>query len=131
MQPQGNNIKYGEEGEELKSPDQQSILHVSLTRAEQPTFNIETSEGGQRQFVSQLDQQRGEVFYHVFHDPIADFLESTNNVNVKIFFIDESWSDHLFEPFFYMIWLPLLFESRSKMPVNHHLTWMHWKYAVT
>ena len=128
---QGNSIKYGEEGEELKSSDQQSILHVSPTRVEQPTFNIETSEGSQQQFVSQFDQQRGEVFHHVFHDPIADFLESTNNMNVKIFFIDESWSDHLFKPLFYMIWLPLLFESRSKMPVNHNLTWLHWKYVVT
>ena len=131
MQTQGNSIKYEEEGEELKGPDQQSILHVSLTRVEQPTFNIEISEGNQQQFVSQLDQQQGEVFYHAFHDPMADFLESTNKVNVKISFVDESWFNHLFEPLSYMMWLPLLFESRSKMSVNHNLTWLHWKYDVT
>lgn len=131
VQTQGNSIKYEEEGEELKGPDQQSILHVSLTRVEQPTFNIEISEGNQQQFVSQLDQQRGEVFYHAFHDPMADFLESTNKVNVKISFVDESRFNHLFEPLSYMMWLPLLFESRSKMHVNHNLTWLHWKYDVT
>jgi hypothetical protein len=124
--------RYEGEGKDLKGPDQQPVLYVSPTNSEQPTFNIETSEGSQQQFVPQFDHQQGEVFHHVFHDPIADFLESTNNINVKIFFIDGSWSVHLFEPLFYMLWLSLLFESRSStLPVNKFLTWLHWKHEFT
>jgi hypothetical protein len=47
VQTQGNCSKYGEEGEKLKIPDQQSILHVCPARVEQSTFNIEISEGHQ------------------------------------------------------------------------------------
>ena len=124
-------FEESDSGEISSSPDQQSIGNVSPADLEQFTHIIEINEDSQPHHFCLQSEQQGEVFYHIFHDPIADFLESTNNVNVKIFFIDESWSDHLFEPILYMIWIPLLFESRSKMPVSHHLTWLHWKYSVT
>jgi hypothetical protein len=44
-------------GEELNSPDQQSIVYVSPTDLEQPTFNNVISKGSfQYLFNSQLDQ---------------------------------------------------------------------------
>ena len=128
-----------QEGQQ-KDLDQQSIGYVSPADFEQPspadleqfTHTIEIKEDNQpHYFHLQSEQKLKEVFHYYLIDPIADFLEPTNNVNVKIFFIEQSWSDHLFEPFFYMIWLHLLFESRSRMPVNHNLTWLHWKSSVT
>lgn len=122
------------------SPDQQPIGNVSPADFEQIspadleqfTHTIEIKEDSQpHYFHLQSEQKLKEVFHYYLIDPIANFLESTNNVNDKVFFIEQSWSDHLFEPFFYMIWLHLLFESRLKMPVNHNLTWLHWKSSVT
>ena len=132
MQTQGNCNKYEEESEELKDSDQKSILYISPARVEQHTFNSEISKSSLKQlFIFQLDQQRGEVFHHVFHDPISDFLESMNSMNVKIFLIDESWSYHLFKTHLYLLWLSSSIGSRSKMSVNQFLTWLHWKHEFT
>jgi hypothetical protein len=119
--------------EELNGPDQQPIVYVPPTKIQQSTFINEFGEGNEEQLQhSQLEQQLQEVFHHVFHDLIADFLESTYNINVKIFLIDGSWSVHLFEPLFFMLWLSLLFGSRlNMMPVNLFLTWLHWKSSFT
>jgi hypothetical protein len=133
VQTQGNCSKYGEEGEELKSPDQQSILHVSPARVEQPTFNSEISKGSfQHHFNFQLDQQFKKVFLCEFDDPIADYLDSMSSINPRIFLSEEDCFYHLFKPLFCMIWLPLLFKSRSSMiSVNQFLTWLHWKFSFT
>ena len=123
--------RHLQEGQQ-KGPDQQSIGYVSPADLEQFTHTIEIKEDSQPHYFHLPSEQKlKEVFHYYLIDPIADFLESTNNVNVKIFFIEQSWSDHLFEPFFYTLWLHSLFESRSKMPVNHNLTWLHWKSSVT
>jgi hypothetical protein len=124
--------RHLQEGQQ-KDPDQQSIGYVSPADLEQFTHTIEIKEDNQpHYFRLQSEQKLKEVFHYYLIDPIADFLESTNNVNVKIFFIEKSWSDHLFEPFFYMIWFLILFESRfSMMPVNKFLTWLHWKHEFT
>jgi hypothetical protein len=78
--------RYQEEGEELNSPDQQSIVYVSPTDLEQPAFNNEISKGSfQHLFNLQLDQQSKEVLLYEFDDPFADYLESMSSIDVKIF----------------------------------------------
>jgi hypothetical protein len=120
-------------GEELNSPDQQSIVHVSPTDLEQPAFNNVISKGSfQYLFNLQLEQQSKEVFLDVFNDPIADYLEFMNNINVKLFPLEEGWFCHLFKMHFCILGIPLLFGSRSrKLSVNHLLTWLHWKHDFT
>jgi hypothetical protein len=119
--------------EELNGPDQQPIVYVPPTKIQQSTFINEFGEGNGEQLQhSQLEQQLQEVFHHVFHDPIADLLDSFSTMNVKIFMSEEGHFIHLLKPFFCMIWYLLLLGSRfSKMPVNHNLTWLHWKSSVT
>jgi hypothetical protein len=133
VQSQGNCSKYGEEGEELKSPEQQSILHFSPARVEQPTFNNEISKGSfQHHFNLQLDQQLEEVLFYDFQDPIADILDSISSIGVKIFLSEGDCLNHLLKPLFCMIWPSLLFSSRSIMvTVNQFLTWLHWKHDFT
>jgi hypothetical protein len=124
VKTQGNSIKYGEEGEDLKGPDQQPTLYVSPAEIPQPTFNRETNELSQ--------QQIKEVFYYDFEDPFADFLESMSSIDLKIFLPEEDYLYPQFKPFFCMIYLLLLFKSRSNMlPVNKFLTWLHWKHEFT
>jgi hypothetical protein len=69
--------RYGEEYDELKSPNQQFIMHSSPTEIKQFVFSIEIGEG-------KLHQHR-EVFLYGFNDPIANYLESMSSINVKIF----------------------------------------------
>jgi len=102
------------------------------TDLEQPAFNNELIKGSfQHLFNLQLDQQSKKVLLCDFDDPFADYLESMSSIDLKIFLPEEDCLYPLFKHLFYMIWLPLLFESRSKMPVNHNLTWLHWKSSVT
>ena len=82
-------------------------------------------------FNLQLDQQSKKVLLCDFDDPFADYLEFMSSIDLKIFPPEEDRLYPLFKHLFYMIWLPLLFESRSKMPVKHDLTWLHWKSSVT
>jgi hypothetical protein len=124
VKTQGNSIKYGEEGEDLKGPDQPPTLYVSLAEIPQPTFNRETNELSQ--------QQIKEVSCYDFEDPFADFLDSMSSIDLKIFLPEEDYLYPLFKPFFCIIWLLLLFKSRSSMlPVNKILTWLHWKHDFT
>jgi hypothetical protein len=115
LQTKADCNRYEEEDDEMKIPDQQFIMHVSSTEVEQSTFSIEISEGKKQQHFFQLEQYHEEVFLCVFHDPIADFLESMSSINVKIFLSDESWFYHLFKPHFCWLCIPLFFESRSSM----------------
>jgi hypothetical protein len=125
--------RYQEEGEELNSPDQQSIVYVSPTDLEQPAFNNEISKGSfQHLFNLQLDQQSKEVLLCEFDDPFADYLESMSSIDVKIFLSEEDCFYHLFKPLFCMISLPLLFGSRSRiLTVNQFMIWLHWKFDLT
>jgi hypothetical protein len=119
--------RYEEEGEDLKGPDQQSTLYVSPAKIPQPTFNRETKG-------SQLSQQqiRKRYFFHDFDDPIADFLDSFNSMNDKIFLSEGRLSISSVQTFFCMIWYFIIVRSRfSMMPVNHFLTWLHWKSSFT
>jgi hypothetical protein len=116
--------KYEGEGEDLKGPDQQPTFYVSPAKIPQPTFNRETNELSQ--------QQIKEVFFHDFEDPIANVLDSFNSMNDKIFMSEEGYLYHRLKPFFCMIWYLLLIGSRlNVMPVNHFLTWLHWKSSFT
>jgi len=104
-------------------------LHFSLTKVEQSTFNIKISESNQ---YSQSDQQFKEVFFYDFNDPIANFLESMNNIYVKVFLSDESWLCHLFKSFFYWLCIPLFFGSRPRTDsLKQFLAWLHWKDNFT
>ena len=95
-------------------------------------FNVEFCEGKEQQQHSQLDQQFKEVFFYDFEDPIADFLDSISNMDVKIFVSVGDYLYHLLKPLFCMIWFPLLFGSRSSMMlVNQLLTWLHWTHVFT
>jgi hypothetical protein len=111
-------------GEDLKGPDQQSTLYVSPAEIPQPTFNRETNE--------LIQQQIKEVFFHDFEDPIADFLDSFSSMNDKIFMSEEGYLYHLAQTFllhdmvFIIDWVKI-----SMMPVNHFLTWLHWKSSFT
>jgi hypothetical protein len=99
-------------------------IGILVERIPQPTFNRETNELSQ--------QQIKEVFCYDFEDPFADFLESMSSIDLKIFLPEEDYLYPLFKPFFCMIWLLLLFKSRSSMlPVNKFLTWLHWKHEFT
>jgi hypothetical protein len=135
LQTKANCSTYEESdgGEELNSPDQQSIVYVSPTDLEQPAFNNVISKGSfQYLFNLQLEQQSKEVFLDVFNDPIADYLEFMNNINVKIFPLEEGWFCHPFKMHFCILGIPLLFGSRSRrLSVNHPLTWLHWKHDFT
>jgi len=124
VKTQGNSIKNGEEDKDLKGPDQQPALYVSPAKIPQPTFSRETNELSQ--------QQIKEVFFHDFEDPIANFLDSFNSMNDKIFMSEEGYLYHRLKPFFCTIWYSLLIGSRlNMMPVNHFLTWLHWKSSFT
>jgi hypothetical protein len=113
--------RYEEEGEDLKGPDQQSVLYVSPTEIPQPTFNRETNE--------LIQQQIKEVFLSDFYDPVDNYFQSMSSEYVKAFGSEEDFPYQLFKPLYYVIWLPLLFGSRSwKLLVNHLLTWLHWKH---
>jgi hypothetical protein len=119
--------------EELNSPDQQPIVYVHPAKIQQSTFINEFGEGNEEQLQhSQSEQQLQEVFHHVFHDPIADWLDSFNSINIKIRMSEEGYLFYLLKPFFCMRWYLLLLGSRfSKILVNHNLTWLHWKSSVT
>jgi hypothetical protein len=124
VKTQGNSIKNGEEGKDLKGPNQQPALYVFPAEIPQPTFNRETNELSQ--------QQIKEVFCYDFEDPFAVFLDSMSSIDLKILLPGEDYLYPLFKPFFCMIWLLLLFKSRSSMlPVNKFLTWLHWKHDFT
>ena len=119
--------------EEKKELDQQYIMHVSLIEVEQFTVDMEIGGSHRQQHVNlQLEQLLKEVFLDVFNDPIADYLEFMNNINVKIFPLEEGWFCHPFKMHFCILGIPLLFGSRSRrLLVNHPLTWLHWKYDFT
>jgi hypothetical protein len=125
--------RYQEEGEELNSPEQQSIVYVFPMDLEQPAFNNEISKGSfQHLFNLQLDQQSKEVLLYEFDDPFADYLESMSNIDVKHFLSEEDCLYHLFKSLFCMISLPLLFGSRSRiLIVNQFMIWLHWKFHLT
>jgi hypothetical protein len=118
---------------QYKGSDQKLTLYFPPAEIPQSTFINEFCEGNKEQLQhSHLEQQLKEVFFHDFEDPIADFLDSFSSMNDKIFMSEEDYLYHLLKPFFCMIWYSLLFGSRfSMMPVNHFLTWLHWKYVVT
>jgi hypothetical protein len=135
LQTKANCSTYEESdgGEELNSPDQQSIVYVSPTNLEQPAFNNVISKGSfQHLFNLQLEQQFKEVFLSDIYDPVDNYFQSMSSKCVKAFWSEEDCPYHLFKPLCYMIWLPLLFGSRSrKLSVNHLLTWLHWKHDFT
>jgi hypothetical protein len=107
-------------------------MHSSPTEIKQSVFNIEICEGKEQQRFFQLEQQHKEVFLYGFNDPIANYLESMDNIDVKIFLSDESWLYHLFKPLFCWLCIPLFFGSRSRTgSVNQFLTWLHWKHEFT
>jgi hypothetical protein len=121
-----------QEGQQNGS-DQKFSSYFPPAEIKRFSFIIEFWEGKEEQLQhSQLEQQFKEVFFHNFEDPIEDFLDYINSMNVKIFMSEEDYLYHLFKPFFCVIWYSLLFGSRfSMMPVNHFLTWLHWKHAFT
>ena len=81
---------------------------------------------------SQLEQQSKEVLCYDFKDPMADFLDSISNMDVKIFVSEEDYRYHSLKPFFCMIWFSFLFGSRIiMMPVNQFMIWLHWKSSFT
>jgi hypothetical protein len=83
-------------------------------------------------FNLQLEQQFKEVFLSDFYDPVDNYFQSISSKYVKAFGSEEDFPYQLFKPLYYMIWLPLLFGSRSrKLSVNHLLTWLHWKHEFT
>jgi hypothetical protein len=120
-------------GKELNSPDQQSIVYVSPTNLEQPAFNKVISKGiFQDLFNLQLEQQFKEVFLSDFYDPVDNYFQSISSKYVKAFGSEEDCPYQLFKPLYYMMWLPLLFGSRSrKLSISHLLTWLHWKHEFT
>jgi hypothetical protein len=108
--------RHEEEDDKQKGPDQHSILYVSPTRVEQPTFNNEISKGSLKQLcIFQLDQQQGEVFHCEFDDPIADYLDFIININVQILLSVESRLCHLLKLHCHKLWYFLSFDSRSSM----------------
>jgi len=117
----------------MKSSDHQSILYVSPADLKRSTFSSEFGEGNEESLQhSQLEQQLKEVFFYDFEDPIADFLDSISNIDVKIFLSVGDYLYHPLKPLLCMIWLSLWFGSRfSMMLVNHLLTWLHWKHVFT
>jgi len=123
---------YEEEGDELKSIDQQFILYVSTTKIEQFIVNYEISESTQQLQYSQLEHQHREVFLYGFNDPIANYLESMSNIHVKIFLKEESWLFHLLKPLSCSMYIPLFLGSASRiLSANLFLTWLHWKHEFT
>ena len=101
--------------EEQKELDQQYIMHVSLIEDEQFAVDMEIGGSHQQQHVNlQLEQLLKEVFLDVFNDPIDDYLQSMNNICVKVFLSDEIWLYHLFKPLFYWLYIPLFFGSRPR-----------------
>ena len=91
-------------GEELNSPDQQSIVYVSPTNLEQPAFNKVISKGSfQDLFNLQLEQQFKEVFLSDFYDPVDNYFQSISSKYVKAFGSEEDFPYQLFKPLYYMI----------------------------
>jgi len=85
LHTKGNYSRHEKGDDEQKSPDQQFIMHVSPTKVEQFTVNYEINESNRQQQFSQLEHQHEEVFPYDFNDPIANYLEFMNNINIKIF----------------------------------------------
>ena len=114
--------RYGER--EKKGSDQKLSLHFLLKEVEQSTFSINISEGKY--------QQHKEVFPVGFYDPIANYLESMNNIDVKIFLLDESYIYHLFKPLSCSMYIPFFLGLRSRSgSIDHFLAWLHWKHEFT
>jgi hypothetical protein len=124
--------RHLQEGQQ-KDSDQQSVLYVLQANLEQPAFNSVISKGSfQHLFNLQLEQQFKEVFLSDIYDPVDNYFQSMSSKCVKAFWSEEDCPYHLFKPLCYMIWIPLLFGSRSsKLSVNHLLTWLHWKHDFT
>jgi hypothetical protein len=131
-QTKGDCSRYKEEDNELKSLDQQFIIHFPPIE-KQHRVKYEITESHQHKYFNfQLEQQHKEVFPYDFDDPIADYLESMSSINVKIFLSEEGWFCHPFKMHFCILGIPLLFGSRSRMlSVNHFLKWLHWKCDFT
>jgi hypothetical protein len=78
LQTKANCSTYEESdgGEELNSPDQQSIVYVSPTNLEQPAFNNVISKGSfQHLFNLQLEQHFKEVFLSDIYDPVDNYFQ--------------------------------------------------------
>jgi hypothetical protein len=125
--------RYEEEGEDLKGPDQQSVLYVSPTDFEQPAFNSEISKGSLQHYLNfQLEQQSQKVLPYEFDDPFVNYLDSMSSINPRIFLSKGDCFYHPLKAFFCMIWSLLLFGLRfSMIAVNQFLTWLHWKFDLT
>jgi hypothetical protein len=119
--------------EEQKGSNQKFSLYFPPAEIKLSTFGIEFCEGKEEQLQhSQLDHQFKKVFLYEFNDPIAGYLDSMSSINPRIFLSEGDYLYHPLKPLFCMIWLSLLFGSRSSMmPVNQFLTWLYWKYAFT
>jgi hypothetical protein len=101
--------------DEQKGLDQQLVIHVSPTEVEQHTVKYEITESNQQKYFNfQLEQQLKEVFLYDFNDPIAKFLESMSNINVKIFLSDENWFYHLFKSHFLLAMHSIIFQVKIK-----------------
>jgi hypothetical protein len=118
---------------ELSTPDQQSVLYLSQTNLEQPTFNNEIIQGSFQHLLNlQIHQQSKEVFCYDFEDPIADLLHSMSSINPRIILSKGDCFYHPLKSFFCMIWSLLLIGLRfSMIAVDQFLTWLHWKFSFT
>ena len=67
--------------EEQNDFDQLLSMHFYQTEVEQSTFNIDISEG--------KDRQHKKVFLAGFYDPIANYLELITSVGIKLFLLDK------------------------------------------
>ena len=87
-------IRYEEEDDDLKGPEQQGITHPSQLEVEQSTVNIVITESSQQQHFIKLEKQHKKVFLVGFYDPIDYYLELMRSIDIKIFLSDDSWFFH-------------------------------------
>jgi hypothetical protein len=61
-----------------------------------------------------LDQQHEELFFGVFHDPFADFMQSMRSMYVKVFLSDENFSLSYAQTTFLLAIHSFLFQVKIK-----------------
>jgi hypothetical protein len=124
---------------ESRSADNKKPFIINNAVSLQPCSNLHAVECGsysrkkgmQRSSDVQSKQQE-EVFPYSVIDPFADYLEFSNNINVKLLLSNEGWFCCPFKLHFCMLWFLIFFESRSSMiSVDQFLTWLHWKFSFT
>ena len=106
-----------------ESPQQFSDLQTNETSSDHVEDNM------QKEFDLQLEQCQEGVNFYIFHDSVADYLESMSKIDIRQFMLRECCLRHRLH--FSMHWIISVFQPRSRLQsLNKFLEWLCWKFHM-